>query len=385
MRTPFQPPANPGAAATAVLLDTGAVEGLGRGKITSEHRARGVVYADQVVTVRHVWYGPGSASGRVLATQATTAGVATSYDFALYAGRNVIEAVTTVAPVAWEVSTEVSDQAGAGSGGGGGGGLSGVTADSVVFGAADGSGTWSDDFKFDPVLKKVLLRNQTNTAGQNASYDAQVEGSGGGNPSLGLIVKGLKTYRWEIDNADSDRLKLKEDGSTRLQFFGDSICGDTTTPRLILSDVSGSLLKYGNNETFVGLTFAGTTVSNGFAYVSGTINWCNFGINAFGFGGGTGIFAIRDAGVIPTTNPTASVLVYSDTGALRIRHPNGGIHTLSAASTSALATTATTGHAVVPHCAGVPTGVPADINGLAMIYDTTNDDLYIYDGAWNIH
>lgn len=46
-----------------------------------------------------------------------------------------------------------------------------------------------------------------------------------------------------------------------------------------------------------------------------------------------------------------------------------------------LATTATGGFLVIPQCAGTPTGVPAGGNG-SMVYDTVNNKLYIYNGAW---
>lgn len=47
-----------------------------------------------------------------------------------------------------------------------------------------------------------------------------------------------------------------------------------------------------------------------------------------------------------------------------------------------LATNATTGFMAIPYCAGTPTGVPTA--GIAsVIYDTTNDKLWIYNGsAW---
>ncbi len=51
--------------------------------------------------------------------------------------------------------------------------------------------------------------------------------------------------------------------------------------------------------------------------------------------------------------------------------------------TGALTTTATDGFIYIPTCAGAPTGVPTTQTGTcAMAYDTTNNDLYIYDGAW---
>ncbi len=54
--------------------------------------------------------------------------------------------------------------------------------------------------------------------------------------------------------------------------------------------------------------------------------------------------------------------------------------------TAALATTATNGFHYVPTCAGVPTGVPTAYTGnAAMVYDSTNNKLYVYGGgAWNI-
>lgn len=52
-------------------------------------------------------------------------------------------------------------------------------------------------------------------------------------------------------------------------------------------------------------------------------------------------------------------------------------------SQAALATTATNGFAYIPTCAGTPTGVPTAYTGkVAMVFDTTNNKLYIYDGGW---
>lgn len=49
----------------------------------------------------------------------------------------------------------------------------------------------------------------------------------------------------------------------------------------------------------------------------------------------------------------------------------------------AIATNATAGFLYIPTCAGVPTGVPTTFAGrVAMIYNTTNDKLYVYNGGW---
>lgn len=50
---------------------------------------------------------------------------------------------------------------------------------------------------------------------------------------------------------------------------------------------------------------------------------------------------------------------------------------------AALATTATDGFIYVPTCAGTPTGVPTAQTGkCAMIFDTTGNKLWVYDGGW---
>ena len=50
---------------------------------------------------------------------------------------------------------------------------------------------------------------------------------------------------------------------------------------------------------------------------------------------------------------------------------------------AALTTTATDGFLYIPTCAGAPTGVPRTQTGtVALVYDTTNNKLYVYNGAW---
>lgn len=51
--------------------------------------------------------------------------------------------------------------------------------------------------------------------------------------------------------------------------------------------------------------------------------------------------------------------------------------------TAALATNATNGFLYIPSCAGTPTGTPTAKTGrVPLIYDTTNNKLYAYNGAW---
>ena len=59
------------------------------------------------------------------------------------------------------------------------------------------------------------------------------------------------------------------------------------------------------------------------------------------------------------------------------------IYTAFNPTSGALATNATTGFLYLPTCAGTPTGVPSGISGrVAVVYDTSNDILYVYNGSW---
>jgi hypothetical protein len=51
---------------------------------------------------------------------------------------------------------------------------------------------------------------------------------------------------------------------------------------------------------------------------------------------------------------------------------------------AALATNATKGFVMIPSCAGAPSGVPADIptGQIPLVFDSTNNKLYAYDGGW---
>jgi hypothetical protein len=52
-------------------------------------------------------------------------------------------------------------------------------------------------------------------------------------------------------------------------------------------------------------------------------------------------------------------------------------------NTAAIATNATNGFLYIPSCAGTPTGVPTTYTGrLPIVYDSTNNMLYIYNGGW---
>jgi len=60
-----------------------------------------------------------------------------------------------------------------------------------------------------------------------------------------------------------------------------------------------------------------------------------------------------------------------------------GLGNIVCGNQAALATDATDGFLYIPTCAGAPTGVPTAYTGkVAVVFDTTNDKLYVYDGGW---
>jgi hypothetical protein len=132
-----------------------------------------------------------------------------------------------------------------------------------------------------------------------------------------------------------------------------------------------------------------------------------FGAGASGVASGLiGYFESQDACVISLAAGTGSVeaSIYfgdnSDASIGKIRYLNSsnafefttnsalGLTITSAQSVvsgalAALATNATDGFLYIPTSAGAPTGTPTAFTGkVAMEFDTTNNRLYIYDGAW---
>lgn len=106
------------------------------------------------------------------------------------------------------------------------------------------------------------------------------------------------------------------------------------------------------------------------------------GVNAtayydFGRDGTDGFFGFSGA---QTTYSGYKWSVNAGTEVMRITNDGN----IVAGKSVALATTATNGFLYVPTCAGLPTGTPTAITGMApIVVDTTNNKLYFYsNGAW---
>lgn len=87
-------------------------------------------------------------------------------------------------------------------------------------------------------------------------------------------------------------------------------------------------------------------------------------------------------GFLIGTGTTNTPIVFGTNSVERVRITGLGSVILNG-SGGALATTATDGFPYIPTCAGTPTGVPTAVTGaVAMVFDTTGNKLWIYDGGW---
>lgn len=115
------------------------------------------------------------------------------------------------------------------------------------------------------------------------------------------------------------------------------------------------------------------TIAFGYRIVDGNRSPAEFGLitsNTSGQTTGDFVWALRRAADVGTDAVPVEVMRLTHTGSL-------------VTSKAALATTATDGFLYIPTCAGTPTGVPTTQTGtVAMVFDTTNNKLMIYDGGW---
>lgn len=89
--------------------------------------------------------------------------------------------------------------------------------------------------------------------------------------------------------------------------------------------------------------------------------------------------AFRAGGLMLQTNTTSPVVIGSNSTARVTCDAAGNV----VVGPAAVATNATDGFLYIPSCAGTPTGAPTAYAGrVAMVFDTTNNKLYVYDGGW---
>ncbi len=108
-------------------------------------------------------------------------------------------------------------------------------------------------------------------------------------------------------------------------------------------------------------------------------------------GGGFGVDTITLAPDQITLNSTTATLslfsdvkIYRDVGGGSMNFDSNGGDTIISSSSVALATNTTLGFLQITQCAGAPTGVPGRQKAFhtPMIYDTTNNKIWFYNGSW---
>jgi hypothetical protein len=122
-----------------------------------------------------------------------------------------------------------------------------------------------------------------------------------------------------------------------------------------------------------------TTTSNQSVFAAMTVFSAGYTTSGIGVASSAGVYSNMSAGMNVGTTSNTDLSFWSN-NTKRVFVPNAGGFVCG---TAALATTATDGFLYIPTCAGTPTGVPTARTGtVAMVFDTTNNKLYIYDGGW---
>lgn len=165
---------------------------------------------------------------------------------------------------------------------------------------------------------------------------------------------GFGTSISAISSATNDFITLQSKGveSVRVHSSTGGTAGPTTTPTMVIRNVN-------------------TTVNN--------INCLAFWTSSAGKSAAQ-IEVINEA----HATPTGSMNFYTaNSGGTLVQAFRIDSSSNVVLGTAALATTATSGFLYIPTCAGAPTGVPtANTGRVPIIFDTTNNKLCIYNGAW---
>lgn len=243
----------------------------------------------------------------------------------------------------------------------------------------------------------LQVTNPDNTdPASHAMSTLAVAGASGGDPYTRYNVSGVSNFSAGIDNSVSGDPYVISAASTLgtnnvLSITSAGIA--TVTGAILGADGTAALPSFSfSSDTDTGMYRAGAN-SIGFA-TGGSSRWTIDSNGSFlsALSGGTA--------VIRAPNGTAASPAFSFTGDTGTGIYRSAVNTLGFAAagalhaqmdgngnfvigTAALATTDTDGFLYIESCAGTPTGVPTTFTGrVATVYDTTNNKLYIYNGAW---
>lgn len=256
----------------------------------------------------------------------------------------------------------------------------------------NGLNTWGATQAYTPVSDTSIITSTGggNTgSGQVSALDLSWTVNTSGNPDViafritntahGASTKLLNIYA----GASGTTSALSLDSAGSLAVLGNVVSGASVsaaatlqfnwTGRGILSSPGAGAVQFGAADAAAAVAQT-VSVQNVVAGTSNTAG-ANTTINgSVGTGTGVGgdiIFNSAPAGTTGTAqNTLKAALTLKGTGSIVLGN-------------AAIATNATDGFIYIPTCAGTPTGVPTAATGrVALVYDTTNHQFWIYDSGW---
>lgn len=266
----------------------------------------------------------------------------------------------------------------------------------VVFNAwnnADaGTGLWNN-VKISSSAANPMECKSSNT---DCEFDIDCTGSSG-TPRVSWRRSGSTLFTAGIDGADSNKFKFGTTGlTTNIAFLipttGGGIQlpdGSTSAPSVSwINDSNSGWYRIGPQDFGFAITttkcFEITTsesaVKNGNFNVNGGTTPSLYVTSTSGSGVQVRILAsTTSAGFIETqSNHPLVFTTNNSTDILRLDTSKNIV-----LGSAALGTTATDGFLYIETCAGTPTGVPTAYTGrAATVYDSSNNKLYVYNGAW---
>jgi hypothetical protein len=243
-----------------------------------------------------------------------------------------------------------------------------VTAKDLVDGALNGG-----------TANGVLYLNGSKaaTSGSALVFDGTNLGIGTSSPGARLdVVTG--TARWRISNDGSGNIINEVLDSTGAAYrdyklYGLNLISYTSGTERMRLDSSGNL--------GIGTSSPGQRLTvNGASSLGGSVNSVLIADGTFA--AGVASISANSGARLDIGTAGANAVHFWANNVERLRIESSG--SIRAGAASALATTATDGFLYVPTCAGVPTGTPTAVTGMApIVVDTTNNRWYFYSGgAW---
>lgn len=205
-----------------------------------------------------------------------------------------------------------------------------------------------------------------------------------GSDANAMVIGATGGYPLNIASGNTVRIKMNSTGD--LALLATTTSTSTTTGALKVAGgvgVAGAL--YVGSTTNASSTITGAIVVSGGLGVAKTI-FAGDGFSVLKADGSTA-FTLANTSAQNRmacnveSNGGFTIYDYGTGSAVQVINAYKG--SLSVGTSGAIATNATDGFLYIPTCAGTPTGVPTAVSGkVAMVFDTTNNKLYIYDGGW---